>query len=865
MLTMFASTMIATVTTAFAAVARLIGWVPVVARTVGRTQEPDPQDPAGPGAADETPTSDVPGSDVPGSDATGIDAIGDTSTYEHVSFRFLNAPPTWVLALVIVPATIAFAWWSYSGLTRLERPTRIVLSILRWLAIVFCILLLLQPAFEKTTYRKTRNQVHVLIDDSASMSRKDRYPSPEQNESLQQWTGAVELGTQTRTELVRMVLEHERGLLPQLRETHDVRLFRIDNKPTAIRSIEELSARGNRTALGNALDLHLQSATGANLDAVILVSDGRNNAGLSPIEAAKNYGMRGITVHTIGVGDPEPPRNAWLVGPPGPKEALREEQVGFDVTLRAEGLAGERARVELRGSMDGGPFRTLATANDVLPAPGESAKLRITHAFDEAGDWTLKFTLAPLDEESQLDDNEDIRFLRVTDERIRVLFLDDKPRWEYRYVKNALKRVDPSIEMQAVLFDASPRFMQEHSADLRPLRDLPRTPAEMLKYHVILIGDVPPERIAANEEARRQWLQMLVDFVEFGGGVGFLFGDAAMPERYRNTLVQDLLPVVLEDPSWLANNKPPRDKAFRARLENPLSPHEILMLQRDPAFNRRLWEQGLPGFFVFHPVQRAKPGATVLLRHPTSRNTYGNRPLAVVSRFPRGTTFFLATDETWRWRDPYAELYMDAFWRNVVRHLARGRLERRNDLLELTLDKTLAETGDRVRVQLRVHDTELQPAVANEQLIFLRDTKDITQKRILRSVPGEPGLYQASFTMAEAGAFSFLVFANQNPADAVLAREDVLVRIPDQELANSSQDAEALRRIAEASHGIENSGRYVFLGDATGLATDFLGRKTPETREDTVTSPVWDTGWSLFVVLLLLSLEWLLRKRARLI
>ena len=51
------------------------------------------------------------------------------------------------------------------------------------------------------------------------------------------------------------------------------------------------------------------------------------------------YGLRGITIHTIGVGDPEPPRNAWLVGPPGPKEALREEQVAFDVTLRAEGLS----------------------------------------------------------------------------------------------------------------------------------------------------------------------------------------------------------------------------------------------------------------------------------------------------------------------------------------------------------------------------------------------------------------------------------------------------------------------------------------------------------------------------------------------
>ena len=842
-----------------ATIRNLVGW--------HRQQAPtaDPQTPRGSGSAADVSGPEVSGPDVSVPEVSGPEALTDASTYDAVVFRFLALPPLWVLALVILPATVAFAWWAYSGLNRLERPTRIVLSSLRWLAIVICCVLLFQPAFETTKYRKTRNQVHVLVDDSASMARKDRYPAPAQNESLTAWIPGQDLGEETRADLVQRVLEDPKGLLPQLRETHDVRLFRVDGKPTAIRSISELTARGNRTAIGNGLDLHLQSATGANLDAIILVSDGRNNAGLDPVEVAKNYGLRGIAVHTIGVGDPEPPRNAWLVGPPGPKEALREEQVSFDVTLRAEGLAGERARVELRGSLDGGPFVPLATANDTLPAPGESTKVRVVHAFDEAGDWTLKFTLAPINEESQLDDNEDIRFLRVNDERIRVLFIDDKPRWEYRYVKNALKRVDPSIEMQAVLFDASPRFEQEHSKDLRPLKDLPRTRKEMLDYHVILLGDVPPERIAPTEEGRRDWLNLLVQFVEFGGGAGFLFGDAAMPERYRNTVLQDLLPVVLEDPTWLANNKPPRDKSFRARLENPLSPHEILLLQRDPAFNRRLWEQGLPGFYVYHPVQRAKPGATVLLRHPNDRNAYGNRPLAVVSPFPRGTTFFLATDETWRWRDPYAELYMDAFWRNVVRHLARGRLERRNDLLDLTLDKMLAETGDRVRVQLRVHDNELQPAVSNEQPIFLRDANNETQKRILRSVPGEPGLYQSSFTMAEAGAFSFLVFANENPADAVLAREDVLVRLPDQELADSSQDADTLRRIAEASHGVDNSGRYVFLGDATSLVTDFKGRKSYETREDTMTRPVWDTGWSLLLVLVVLGLEWLLRKRARLI
>jgi hypothetical protein len=360
---------------------------------------------------------------------------------------------------------------------------------------------------------------------------------------------------------------------------------------------------------------------------------------------------------------------------------------------------------------------------------------------------------------------------------------------------------------------------------------------------------------------------MLVRFVEFGGGAGFLYGPQAMPERYRNTPLQDLLPVVLEDPVWLSNprNKIDTSVAFRARLENPLQPHEILMLQRDPALNRRLWEEGLPGFRVYYPTLRSKPGATVLLRHPTDESRYGKRPLAVVSPHPRGSTFFIATDETWIWRYPYGELYQDAFWRNVVRHLAQGRLQRRNDLLELTLDKLVLETGDSVRVQLRVQDGELQPTAEQEQAVFLRDQKGAVERRTLRPVPGEPGVYQGTFTMNDPGAFSFLVFQNQNPADAVQAREDLLVQLPDRELADSSQDAEALRKIAENSSDKDSRARSVPLAEADSIAQEFKNRKAYESREETRTRPAWDRMASLLVLLALLGAEWILRKRARLI
>ncbi|MCR9245580.1 MAG: VWA domain-containing protein [bacterium] len=796
----------------------------------------------------------------------------ESATHVEETFRLLNAPPLWVTILVILPLTVAFAYWSYSGLTRLERPVRVTLSILRWLAIAVCLLLVFEPAFELTTYRKTRHQVHVLVDDSASMQRKDRYPDETQRSALTELTGESEIGTRTRQELVAAALERENGVLTGLAETHDVRLFRVQRKPVPIRALSQMTSRGNRTSLGDPLDLHLTSAGNQNLEGVVLVSDGRNNSGLDPVEVAQNFAMRGIPIYTVGVGDPEPPRNAWIIGPPGPKEALREEEVGFDITLRAEGLEGKSARIELLGSRDGGPFQPLATQMSDLPENGEGRRVRVFHAFREAGDWTLKFKLAPQEDESQLDDNEDVRFLRVNDERIRVLYIEDLPNYRYRYVKNGLKRVDPSIQMQALLLDASPLFIHESSDELEPLQRLPRTEKELLQYHVILLGEVPPEKIASTEEGIRQWLDMLVKFVEFGGGVGFLagfhpdgFSQVSMPERYRNTPLQDLLPVVLEDPVWLMAQRREPKPAFRPLLDNPLQPHEMLMLQRDASLNRRLWQEGMAGFQVYHPVQRAKPGASVLLRHPFDENAYGKRPLAVVSPYPRGMTFFFATDETFRWRAPYGEVYQDAFWRNIVRYLAQGRLQRRNDLLELTLDKLTIETGDKVRVQLRMLDAELQPAVSSEQPIYLRDQQNQTEKRVLRAVPGEPGSYQGSFTMAESGAYSFVIFANDNPADTVLAREDVLVKVPDQEMSQSSQDREALERIAEASRSADGTGRYVFLGDVDTLVEDFRSRKAFESREDTKTEPIWDSGWSLLIVLLLLGIEWLLRKRARLI
>ena len=57
--------------------------------------------------------------------------------------------------------------------------------------------------------------------------------------------------------------------------------------------------------------------------------------------------------------------------------------------------------------------------------------------------------------------------LRVIDRRIRVLYVEGYPRWEYRRLAlDLLKRADENVEFQCFLLSATPDFPQESSEGL---------------------------------------------------------------------------------------------------------------------------------------------------------------------------------------------------------------------------------------------------------------------------------------------------------------------------------------------------------------------------------------------------------------
>src|SRR5262249_39403514 len=75
----------------------------------------------------------------------------------------------------------------------------------------------------------------------------------------------------------------------------------------------------------------------------------------------------------------------------------------------------------------------------------------ITWKPKATGEFTLTLQVPRHDDETQPDNNRLTAPIIVRDERLRVLVVESYPRWEYRYLRNALSR-DPGIELSCLLF-----------------------------------------------------------------------------------------------------------------------------------------------------------------------------------------------------------------------------------------------------------------------------------------------------------------------------------------------------------------------------------------------------------------------------
>jgi hypothetical protein len=743
--------------------------------------------------------------------------------------QFHHAPPSWVIALVVVPALAALVFYAYRKPAR-SRSWRRTLALVRLSLLGLAIFLLLGPFIRRHETRVEPALLAVFYDDSASLQRVD----PQ--------TGA-------RLEVLQqLAASPERSALEQ---RYQLSAYKFADKlsPTQPDG-SALKGRGNQTALGDALIAFLNEHRGRRIPELLLFTDGRVTAGAELAEVTERFRRDGVRVNAIALGDPRP----------APDLLIERVQVPDLI------LVGDAAlfKLRLRGNIDTLPSPAVVTLRDendrildrvqIDDWDPEGVPVTLSVVLERPGNLALYAQVEAVEGELALDNNRVELPVEVKPAKIRVLYIDGEPRWEYRFVKNRLLRTETrferEIELRCWLTSASRDFNQEASPGIARLRRCPTDADELLEnFDLIILGDVDPTQISPDPLDGQRLLDGIATFVQRGGGLLMLAGPRHNPAAYRGSKIEALLPV------QLGREPASGDAAFSAVPPAPDNPHPVTLLDADPEYNQTIWNQAT-ALWWFQPVERLRPGAQAWLVHSELGNANGPYVLAASVYAPEGWVGWIGTDETWRWRFPGGETQLQRFWRSALRHLASTRLRGAQGRARLDLDRTQIELGEFLTVEARLKDEAFEPLRAEEGVpAFI---EGIPAPITLTPVPNAPGTFRGRFRATSLGTGSVYLTRNQEAAGEVLASARFHATLPSREMRDTSQDTAALAGLVEATNGM------LVQADQAQQLFDQLDGKDRLTRLIASHDSPLDSRWPLVLFFALAVSEWLMRKRLNL-
>jgi len=681
---------------------------------------------------------------------------------------------------------------------------RVISESLKLLGAILLLLTLLQPELHTRTARNENARVAVVLDETDSMLTPDTEiegrPATRKEwvEALRNSTEWQALGDAVRLEIVPVGHESE----PVYRQT-------------------DLSA-GLAQARGQ-----------EQLSAVLMLSDGAHNAPGSPLPEALRLAEARVPVFSVEIGRRTRLPDLLLEPVMFPSYTLINETMNLPVRVSSTLPEDAPTRVVLLA--DGQP---VALQELLVPAGRDaSTTLRWTPRLEGNIQFTVQVEPHPL--ERFLENNEQSSAVAVRRTTIRVLLIDSLPRWEFRYLRNALSR-DPGVEVQSLLFH--PELGVAGGPGY--LREFPQNREAWSAYDVIFMGDVGLGR----NELRPEDLSILDLLVrEQAAGLVFLPGPRGGHLRLLDTPLEALMPVEYD------RRRPQgagMDLEMRFALTREGQNHLLTQLHSNAVRNQQIWRQ-LPGFNWYAAVTRAKVGSEVLATHASQRSESGRIPLLATRNAGAGHVLFLGTDTAWRWRMGVEDLYHYRFWGQVVRWMAHRRHMFGDDGARVFLQPERPEAGQNVNITVALRNAF---AVSDDLPVRLRlsGPDGAVVSPLLTPMEGG-GTFEAAWSPAAPGEHTLELFSPDDPSRAWFSSTvTVEGRVPEQ-IGEPMRPA-ILRETAQVT-----GGQSVSMDEAAALLIRL--RELPRQQVVVSINRIWQHPLWVAGVFVFFGLYWILRKR----
>jgi uncharacterized membrane protein len=755
--------------------------------------------------------------------------------------------PGWIAFLVILGlGVLALSIYDLMPMRPVRRWTLVAL---RAAVYLLAVMMLLEPAVDLKHISKVKNQIAVLVDTSRSMTLK------------------VDDAGATRHDQVKAALAGFAPLAEKTSDEHTFAFYAFDKelRPTAIESLTTGEAGGQGTDLGGALSELGKRYEGQELGGVVILSDGidlgplgrRVKRGEELDDGTKAQLARlKAPIHTFAAARAEGIRDIAIARVVRDDFAFVHNKVSVEVELQVLGMEAQSLPVELRRD-------------------GEVLQRRVIEITPERTSYNVSFDLVPrrigkeiytvqtpvFDGEALAQNNVQHFLLRVIRDKVRVLHVVGRPSWDERFLRQLLKR-NPNVDLISFFILRTNQSVQKVPTEEMSL--IPFPTEELFEQELGSFDLIVFQNFNFGPYNMRQYLGNIAKFVRDGGGFVMVGGELSFASGgYEGTPMEEILPLEL-----------PAGSADGLVSEDPFSPdlteaglrHPMTQLAFDPASNKELWAK-LPTMQGTNIVAQARKGATVLATHPTLKVRGKPMPVIAIQEVGQGRSMALTTDSLWRWaiqrvgQGGTAREYQ-LFWSNAIRWLIK---DPELKLVKLELGENTWTPGQTVPVHVRVAKPDYSPAADVEGILTIswRPLADLTREGGAATAPtvktqtfrtNATGLATIALPVADAGVWE-LQAEVQTEAGQFRDNDTLLVAPDVVEWRDILPRDDLLEALARATGG---QAQALPGGSVSGLT--FEPPRTVQINRRRVIQ-LWDSAPLFLLVLLLLGIEWTLRRR----
>jgi len=734
--------------------------------------------------------------------------------FEKGRFVLLSPWPVWLL-LLIVAAVAGGLFWNMRqrhGLLSTARSTVIWLAQTALIALI--LFMLWHPAISVARLRPQQNVVAVLIDHSRSMGIADN--------------------GKTRLQDAETVLDKE--LLPSLNKRFQVRLYEFGRDAVRIDRARNLSADDNATRIGDSLQ-HIASEAGTMpLGAIVVLSDGGDNTGGIGRNTISQLRQLHVPVNTIGFGPDHFAKDIEIVDVSAPARAMPQSRVSARVAIRQHGYAGAKVKLTVRENDH------PVAQQDIVLKPDPDQSETILFNAGAAGAHSFQIGIEPQQGEENTQNNAVVRLINVNEKRMRILYFEGEPRWEFKFIRRAVED-DPSIDLFTILRTTQNKTYRQSTTGVVDPHELengfPTKPEDLFKFDGLIIGSVEASYFSNDQQA------MIRDFADRrGGGVLFLAGRFTLSDgAYARTPMAEMMPLRLPaGKTWSRN-------FANATLTEAGRESVITRIEDNREQNIARWLK-MPQVANYAEMGDPKPGAVVLMN--VAENGHRPTPLLAIQNYGRGRVGVFATAGSWRWKmlQDHTDRTHATFWQQLLRWVIT---ETPGQVRASTPHQVLADdTNVPLRVSVRDKNYQTVSGATVETTVVRPDGgSDVIQ---LKPDPLEPGTYTGDYTADKPGTYVAETAARQDKTD--LGRDTLTFRREDGVAENfgAAQNRDLLEKLSS-----DTGGTYYTPGNAKKLTGEIAVSEAGITAHDNL--DIWDMPILFLLAILIRGGEWLLRRK----